>query len=134
MEDINIFNSAEFLFAKPYSQNFYVYTIDNLNELSLIDKNSLKNLLIKIKCYDFIKTNYLLDRNLPLFFDIKNKKLLEFQIISLKKQDVADILKNELSVKQENENEKSTYEIIFGKNSTFYKQNIYNKELNIWES
>lgn len=132
MNNTDIFNSAEFLFAKPYSQNFYAYTIDNLNELSLIDKNSLKNLLIKIKCYDFIKTNYLLNRNLPLFFDIKNKKLLEFQITSLEKQDVADILKNELSVKQENE--KSIYEIIFGKNSTFYKQNIYDKELKIWES
>lgn len=132
MNNTDIFNSAEFLFAKPYSQNCYAYTIDNLDELSLIDKNSLRHLLIKLKCYDFIKTNYLLDRNFPLFFDIKNKKLLEFQITSLEKQDVVDILKNELSVKQENE--KSIYEIIFGKNSTFYKQNIYDKELKIWES
>ena len=68
-----LFNSVEFLFAKPYYQGYYMYSLDNLESMSVIDKDSLRQLLVQLKCYDFMRTNYLLDRNLPIFFNAKEK-------------------------------------------------------------
>ena len=75
-----LLNSVEFLFAKPCFQGHYMYAMDDLDSMSVIDKDSLKNLLVQLKCYDFVKTNYLLDRNLPLFFNAKEKKIEEFHV------------------------------------------------------
>ena len=82
MENNEMINSVKFLFAKPYYQGIYLYSMDDLDNMIPIDKNELKELLIKLKCLDFIKINYLLDRNFPLFFDIKNKKIREFKKIN----------------------------------------------------
>ena len=72
-----LFNSVEFLFAKPCYQGHYMYALDNLESMSVIDKDSLRQLLIQLKCYDFVRTNYLLDRNLPIFFNAKEKRIEE---------------------------------------------------------
>ena len=77
-----LFNSVEFLFAKPCYQGHYMYALDDLESMSIIDKDSLKQLLIQLKCYDFVRTNYLLDRNLPIFFNAKEKRIEEFDLLS----------------------------------------------------
>lgn len=127
-----LFNSVNFLFAKPQFQGHYIYALDDLETMSLISKDDLKSLLCKLRCGDFNKINYLLDRNLPIFFDVKEKKIKEFEINdTLTKDDINKFIKEEL-----NENLKpkeiSNYEIYFGKNSNFYKNNFIER-LNIWQ-
>lgn len=121
------FNSVEFLFAKPYYQGVYMYALDDLDALSMIDKNSLKDLLTKLKCYNFIKIDYLLNRNLPLFFDVKKKKLMEFETsVQMTKKDIHDLMYDEIK-EQLKPKEISNYERFFGENSTLYRQN-FNEE------
>lgn len=132
----DVFNSVKFLFAKPSHQGHYVYAIDDVKNLQIIDKDSLRNLLIKLKCGDFIKINYLLDRNFPFFYYTKTKELLEFQETNseITKKDLTNFIHEELSIKSNIENQKSPYEIFFGKESDFYKQNFYDMENSLWQS
>ena len=60
-ENLNIdgFNSVNFLFAKPAYQGHYYFALDDINSMQIIDKDSLRKLLVKLRCGDFIKTNYL---------------------------------------------------------------------------
>jgi len=124
-----LLNSVEFLFAKPCFQGHYMYAMDDLDSMSVIDKDSLKNLLVQLKCYDFVKTNYLLDRNLPLFFNAKEKKIEEFQDINeLDEKTLKKMLHDELNLNSKLQ-EKSIYEKFFGKDSEFYK-NKFEEMLN----
>ena len=124
-----LLNSVEFLFAKPCFQGHYMYAMDDLDSMSVIDKDSLKNLLVQLKCYDFVKTNYLLDRNLPLFFNAKEKKIEEFQDINeLDEKTLKKMLHDELNLNSKPQ-EKSIYEKFFGKDSEFYK-NKFEEMLN----
>lgn len=129
-----IFNSVKFLFARPCYQGHYEYALDDIESLSIIDKESLKKLLIRLKCMDFIKINYLMDRNFPLFFDVHNKKLMEFELNSeLSKEDINKIITNEL-MEQQKPKETSQYDKFFGKESNFYKQNFDEERLKLWQS
>lgn len=125
--ETNAFNSVNFLFAKPVYEGHYCYAIDDVNDMQIIDKDSLKNLLIKLGCGDFIKINFLFSRNFPFFFDVKKKKLLEFQETNsdITKKDLNDFFIKELNANSFKKNDKSSYEIFFGKDSNFYKQNFY---------
>lgn len=106
-----------------------MYAMDDLDSMSVIDKDSLKNLLVQLKCYDFVKTNYLLDRNLPLFFNAKEKKIEEFQDINeLDEKTLKKMLHDELNLNSKLQ-EKSIYEKFFGKDSEFYK-NKFEEMLN----
>ena len=119
-----LFNSVEFLFAKPCFQGHYMYAMDDLDSMSVIDKDSLKNLLVQLKCYDFIKTNYLLDRNLPLFFNAKEKRFEDFQDINeLDEKTLKKMLHEELNSNSKPQ-ERTVYERFFGKDSDFYKNNF----------
>lgn len=125
-----LFNSVEFLFAKPCYQGYYMYALDNLESMSVIDKDSLRQLLIQLKCYDFVRTNYLLDRNLPIFFNAKEKRIEEFEDIN--ESDSATIKKmihEELAVNAIPQ-QKSNYERFFGKDSKLYQQNFNEEMLN----
>ena len=94
-----LFNSVEFLFAKPCYQGHYMYALDNLESMSVIDKDSLRQLLIQLKCYDFVRTNYLLDRNLPIFFNAKEKRIEEFEDINeLDSATIKKMIHEELAV------------------------------------
>ena len=125
-----VFNSVEFLFAKPYYQGHYMYALDNLESMSVIDKDSLRNLLVQLKCYDFIRTNYLLDRNLPIFFNAKEKRLEEFEDTSeLTKEDIQKMIHDELNINAVPQ-QKSNYERFFGKDSKLYRQNFNEEMLN----
>lgn len=134
MENNEMINSVKFLFAKPYYQGIYLYSMDDLDNMIPIDKNELKELLIKLKCLDFIKINYLLERNFPLFFDIKNKKIREFKKINdINESDIRNSL-----IEQMKEttvlNEESNYEKFFGTDSEFYKFNFSEEMFNKWQS
>lgn len=125
-----LFNSVEFLFAKPYYQGHYMYALDNLESMSVIDKDSLRHLLVQLKCYDFMRTNYLLDRNLPIFFNAKEKKIEEFEDIGeLTKEDIQKMICNELVINAVPQ-QKSNYERFFGKDSKLYQQNFNEEMLN----
>ena len=125
-----LFNSVEFLFAKPCYQGHYIYALDNLESMTVIDKDSLRHLLVQLKCYDFIKTNYLLDRNLPIFFNAKEKKIEEFEDIGeLTKEDIRKMICNELVINAVPQ-QKSNYERFFGKDSKLYQQNFNEEMLN----
>ena len=125
-----LFNSVEFLFAKPCYQGHYMYALDNLESMTVIDKDSLRHLLVQLKCYDFIKTNYLLDRNLPIFFNAKEKKIEEFEDIGeLTKEDIRKMICNELVINAVPQ-QKSNYERFFGKDSKLYQQNFNEEMLN----
>lgn len=119
----DIINSVKFLFAKPYSEGYYVYSIDDLDSLILIEKSELKEILYKLNCRDFQKINYIMDRNFPLFFDAEKKKIVEFEKFN---DSVNETVKNEilenLKIKPKNT---SVYENFFGKNSNVYKLNFY---------
>lgn len=135
--NIDVFNSVNYLFAKPYCQGYYYYALDDLDTMSVIDKDSLKNLLIKLGCGNFIKIDYLMDRNFPFFFDVKKKELLEFQETNseINKEDLIKHIHEELKANINQNNNKSPYERFFGKDSDFYKQNIYDTmENNKWQS
>jgi hypothetical protein len=126
MEDLNLFNSVNYLFATPAYEGYYQYALDDLNSMSLIDKDSLKQLLLKLGCYNFIKVNDLLNCNFPIFYDVKKKELKEFEMNSyLTKDDLRNYILDELKdgLKQET---KSSYEYYFGNDSNFYKNNFYN--------
>ncbi len=121
-ENEQLFNSVEFLFAKPCYQGHYMYALDNLESMSVIDKDSLKQLLVQLKCYDFMRTNYLLDRNLPIFFNAKEKRIEEFEDIGeLDSATIKKMLHEELAINAIPQ-EKSNYERFFGQDSKFYKQ------------
>ena len=94
--------------------------------MQIIDKDSLRGLLVKLRCGDFMKTNYLLDRNFPFFYDVKKKELLEFQEtnIDITKEEITKYIHDELNVNLNQENNKSPYEKFFGNDSDFYKQNF----------
>lgn len=126
-ETINAFNSVNFLFAKPAYEGHYYYALDDIHNMQIIDKTSLRQLLVKLQCGDFLKTNYLLDRNFPLFYDVKKKQLLEFQETNsnITREDLTNYIHEELSIKSNIENQKSQYERFFGKDSDFYKNNFY---------
>lgn len=129
-ENVNTFNSVNFLFAKPAYQGHYYYSLDDINSMQIIDKDSLRKLLVKLQCGDFIKTNYLLDRNFPFFYDVKKKELLEFQETNsdITREDLTNYIHEELSMNSNIENQKSPYEKFFGKDSDFYKKNFYEME------
>lgn len=118
-----ILNSVKFLFAKPYSEGFYEYAVDNLNDLMIIDKDSLKQTLLKLKCMNFTKVNYLMDRNFPFLYDIKNKKIMEFEANELNENEVHKMILDEISLNSKPK-EISTFEKFFGEDSNFYKQNF----------
>ena len=125
-----LFNSVEFLFAKPCYQGHYVYALDNLESMSVIDKDSLRHLLVQLKCYDFVKTNYLLDRNLPIFFNAKEKRIEDFEDVGeLTKEDLRKMICDELTINAVPQ-EKSNYERFFGQDSKFYTQNFNEEMLN----
>lgn len=134
-ENVNTFNSVNFLFAKPAYQGHYYYSLDDINSMQIIDKDSLKKLLVKLQCGDFIKTNYLLDRNFPFFYDVKKKELLEFQETNsdITREDLTNYIHEELSMNSNIENQKSPYEKFFGKDSDFYKKNFYEMENGLWQ-
>lgn len=140
-ENLNVdsFNSVNFLFARPAYQGHYYFALDDINSMQIIDKDSLRGLLVKLRCGDFIKTNYLLDRNFPFFYDVKKKELLEFQEtnIDITKEELTKYIHDELNSNLNQENNKTPYEKFFGNDSDFYKQNFYdimNKENNTWQS
>lgn len=125
-----LFNSVEFLFAKPCYQGYYMYALDNLESMSVIDKDSLRQLLIRLKCYDFVRTNYLLDRNLPIFFNAKEKRIEEFEDINeLDSATIKKMIHEELAVNAIPQ-QKSNYERFFGKDSKLYQQNFNEEMLN----
>lgn len=125
-----LFNSVEFLFAKPYYQGHYMYALDNLESMSVIDKDSLRQLLVQLKCYDFMRTNYLLDRNLPIFFNAKEKRIEEFEDIGeLTKEDIRKMICNELVINAVPQ-QKSNYERFFGQDSKLYQKNFNEEMLN----
>ena len=125
-----LFNSVEFLFAKPCYQGHYMYALDNLESMSVIDKDSLRQLLIQLKCYDFVRMNYLLDRNLPIFFNAKEKRIEEFEDINeLDSATIKKMIHKELAVNAIPQ-QKSNYERFFGKDSKLYQQNFNEEMLN----
>ena len=128
-ENLNIdaFNSVNYLFAKPYYEGHYYYALDDLNSMMMIDKDSLRHLLVKLGCGDFINTNYLLDRNLPFFYDVKKKQLKKFKTTNsnVTREDLADYIQNELKISFDEKEIKTPYEKFFGKDSDFYKNNFY---------
>ena len=125
-----LFNSVEFLFAKSCYQGYYMYALDNLESMSVIDKDSLRQLLIQLKCYDFVRTNYLLDRNLPIFFNAKEKRIEEFEDINeLDSATIKKMIHEELAVNAIPQ-QKSNYERFFGKDSKLYQQNFNEEMLN----
>ena len=125
-----LFNSVEFLFAKPCHQGHYMYALDNLESMSVIDKDSLRQLLIQLKCYDFVRMNYLLDRNLPIFFNAKEKRIEEFEDINeLDSATIKKMIHEELAVNAIPQ-QKSNYERFFGKDSKLYQQNFNEEMLN----
>ena len=125
-----LFNSVELLFAKPCYQGHYMYALDNLESMSIIDKDSLRPLLVQLKCYDFMRTNYLLDRNLPIFFNAKEKRIEEFEDIGeLDSATIKKMTHDELVVNAIPQ-QKSNYERFFGKDSKLYQQNFNEEMLN----
>ena len=125
-----LFNSVEFLFAKPCYQGHYMYALDNLESMSVIDKDSLRHLLVQLKCYDFMRTNYLLDRNLPIFFNAKEKRIEEFEDIGeLDPLTIKKMIHEELAINAIPQ-QKSNYEKFFGKDSKLYQQNFNVEMLN----
>ena len=125
-----LFNSVEFLFAKPCYQGHYIYALDDLESMSVIDKDSLRQLLIQLKCYDFVRINYLLDRNLPIFFNAKEKRIEEFEDINeLDSATIKKMIHEELAVNAIPQ-QKSNYERFFGKDSKLYQQNFNEEMLN----
>ena len=125
-----LFNSVEFLFAKPCYQGHYMYALDDLESMSIIDKDSLKQLLIQLKCYDFVRTNYLLNRNLPIFFNAKEKRIEEFEDINeLDSATIKKMIHEELAINAIPQ-QKSNYERFFGKDSKLYQQNFNEEMLN----
>ena len=107
-----------------------MYALDNLESMSVIDKDSLKQLLIQLKCYDFVRTNYLLDRNLPIFFNAKEKRIEEFEDINeLDSATIKKMIHEELAVNAIPQ-QKSNYERFFGKDSKLYQQNFNEEMLN----
>ena len=125
-----LFNSVEFLFAKPCYQGHYMYALDNLESMSVIDKDSLRQLLLQLKCYDFVRTNYLLDRNLPIFFNAKEKRIEEFEDINeLDSATIKKVIHEELAINAIPQ-QKSNYERFFGKDSKLYQQNFNEEMLN----
>ena len=130
LQNEQLFNYVEFLFAKPCYQGHYMYALDNLDSMSVIDKDSLRHLLVQLKCYDFVKTNYLLDRNLPIFFNAKEKRIEEFEDIGeLYSATIKKMIHEELMINAVPQ-EKSNYERFFGQNSKFYTQNFNEEMLN----
>ena len=125
-----LFNSVEFLFAKPCYQGHSMYALDNLESMSVIDKDSLRQLLVQLKCYDFVQTNYLLDRNLPIFFNAKEKRIEEFEDINeLDSATIKKMIHEELAVNAIPQ-QKSDYERFFGTDSKLYQQNFNEEMLN----
>ena len=125
-----LFNSVEFLFAKPCYQGHYMYALDNLESMSVIDKDSLRQLLIQLKCYNFVKINYILDRNLPIFFNAKEKRIEDFEEVGeLDAETLRKMLHEELKINAISQ-QKTNYERFFGEDSQFYKQNFNEEILN----
>lgn len=129
MDNIDTFNSVNYLFGKPAYIGHYYFALDDISNLSIIDKDSLRGLLLKLGCKDFMRINYLLDRNLPLFFDVKKNKLKEFEETSeISKEEVDAIIRQDLTENLIKQNNISAYEKFFGKDSDFYKQ-TFTKDL-----
>lgn len=128
MEDIKninsnneFFKSAKFLFAKPIHEGYYLYAIDDLTNLMMIDKSSLKQILHKLQCYNFIKINYIMDRNLPLFFDCKTKELKDMINETIEDSNIKEIILEEL---KNQDYEITNYERFFGEESGFFRNDI----------
>lgn len=132
MIDINAFNSVKFIFAKPCYEGYYYYSLDDLNNISIIDKTSLLELTIKLGCGNFIKLNYLLDRNLPFLYYCKEKQLMEFQETNcdISKEELRKMIIDDMKENINKTNNINNYERFFGKDSTFYKNSFYKENIN----
>ena len=85
---------------------------------------------LQLQCYDFMRTNYLLDRNLPIFFNAKQKRIEEFEDIGeLDPLTIKKMIHEELAINAIPQ-QKSNYERFFGKDSKLYQQNFNEEMLN----
>lgn len=79
----NSYESIEFIFAKPYSEGYYIYSVNSLDKSTLIPKDKLKTLLHdSLKCTDIKTSEFVFSRNMPFFYDNTTKKIREFQYIN----------------------------------------------------
>lgn len=87
----NSYESIEFIFAKPYSEGYYTYSVNSLDKSTLIPKDKLKTLIHdSLKCTDIKTSEFVFDRNMPFFYDNTTKKIRQFQYVNdmLSKKDI----------------------------------------------
>lgn len=76
-------STIEFIFAKPYSEHTYLYSVNSTDTFMFIDKEVLNTLIFeKLGCRDYEKAEFVLRRNLPFLYDNRSKHIRKFKDIS----------------------------------------------------
>lgn len=94
--------SINYIFAKPYKQGYYTYSINNVENFSLIPKEELFNLILKIGYIDKEEQlQYFLDRYLPFLFFSETKEVKGFKLTNEapSKMEINQLLKKEIHSK-----------------------------------
>lgn len=80
---INSYDNINYIFAKPYKEYYYMYSINSIENLTVISKDDLRILIFqKLGCTDVNKLMFLLERNQSFIFDYKSKQIKKFKDIS----------------------------------------------------
>jgi hypothetical protein len=121
------FSSITFIFAKSYTQGFYMYGINSLDNLTLIKKDELIELVEdKLQCKNYDDLYYVMSRNLPFLYDNSEKILKKFIITNPTptKEDINKIITKDFKEKNTPpivNGVQSIYNNLFGSNSTFFR-------------
>lgn len=94
--------SINYIFAKPYKQGYYTYSINNVENFILIPKDELFNLISKIGYIDQEgRLQYFLDRYLPFLFFSETKEIKGFRLTNEtpSKRGIDQLLKKEIHSK-----------------------------------
>lgn len=80
---INNISSIQFIFAKPYIEGYYLYGVNTVEEVHILPKEQLRQILTEsLQCKDSLKLDYLLTRGFPFLYDNISHQLKQFQYIN----------------------------------------------------
>ena len=116
-------SSIKFIFAKPYSIGYWLYSINNIESLVIIPKENLIEIIEKKLKFRSEDLEYVFTRSLPFIYDNENRVVKRFSITNNAptKKELASNLKKEMT-------ESAT---LFYKNNNNYSNNSrYNSFFN----
>ncbi len=98
INDLDV-SSIKFIFAKPYSIGYWLYSINSVDSLAIVPKDSLIEIIERKLNFRSEDLEYVLSRSLPFIFDNDNRIIKRFSITNATptKEELSNQMKKEMS-------------------------------------